>query len=105
MVCFKAGVSLHPSHPKMVPQLNESEESWLKNIKCNQLFMPASGDHPNAFPDGLAKNILNDMLEIVTFPDMFHGWSVRGDMSAPEVKRDVEKAFNLLLNFFHKYLL
>ena len=56
------------------------------------------------FPDGLGKKVLGDALEIVTFPDMKHGWSVRGDMSDPKVERDVQKCFNLALAFFKKYM-
>ena len=31
-------------------------------------------------------------LSGITFPDMQHGWSCRGDLSLPEVKRDTELA-------------
>ena len=41
--------------------------------------------------------MLGDALEIVTFPDMKHGWTTRGDMSDPKVDRDVKKALNLAL--------
>ena len=84
--------------------VQESEEEILKNVKCPQMFMPANGDHPNTFDGGLGKKILGDALEIVPFPDMQHGWSVRGDLSDPKVTRDVEKCFNLALTFFGKYL-
>ena len=48
--------------------------------------------------------MLGDALEIVTFPDMKHGWTTRGDMSDPKVDRDVKKALNLALGFFTKYM-
>ena len=73
-------------------------------MKCPQMFMPAEGDHENTYPDGLGKKVMGDALEIVTFPDMKHGWSVRGDMNDPKVERDVKKAFNLALAFFRKYM-
>ncbi len=103
-VAFKAGVSMHPSHTFMCEVMGESEEAALKEVKCNQLFMPANGDSPTTMPDGLGKKVMGDMLEVVTFPDMNHGWSIRGDLSEANVERDVQKAFNLLLNFFRKYL-
>ncbi len=84
--------------------LKEDEEEILKAVKCPQMFMPANGDHANTFPDGLGKKVLGDGLEIVPFPDMQHGWSVRGDMKDPKVERDVKKAFNMALTFFGKYL-
>jgi len=104
-VCFKGGVSFHPSHsPIAGMMLKESEEELLKSVKCPQLFMPANGDHANTYPGGLGKEVLGDALEIVTFPDMQHGWSIRGDLSDPKVDRDVKKAFNMALTFFGKYL-
>ena len=54
---------------------------------------------------GLAQEVLGDALEIVEFPDMLHGWTVRGDLkSSKRVERDVKKAFNLVLSFFKKYM-
>jgi len=41
---------------------------------------------------------------VVEFPDMKHGWSIRSDLSLPEVERDVKKTYNLVLTFFGKYL-
>ena len=36
------------------------------------------GDHANTFPGGLGQEVLGDKLEIQTFTDMKHGWTVRG---------------------------
>ena len=66
--------------------------------------MPADGDHENTYPGGLGKKVMGDALEIVTFPDMKHGWMTRGDMSDTSVDRDVHKALNLAMTFFGKYL-
>ena len=52
----------------------------------------------------IGKKVLGDALEIVTFPDQKHGWTTRGDMSDPNVDRDVKKALNLALGFFTKYM-
>ena len=48
--------------------------------------------------------MLDDALEVITFPDMKHGWVTRGDMSDPKVERDVQKGLNLALSFFTKYM-
>ena len=48
--------------------------------------------------------MLADGVEIIEFPDMTHGWTVRGDLSVTEVDRDVKKTFNFVLTFFGKYL-
>lgn len=101
---MKAGVSLHPSHSPVINMLGENEEQILKEIKSPQMFMPADNDDPNVMTGGLGKKILGDGLEIIEFPEMAHGWTVRGDLSKPEVERDVKKAFNFVLAFFGKYL-
>lgn len=53
---------------------------------------------------GLGQKVLGDGVEIIEFPDMKHGWTVKGDRSEPEVERDVMKAFNFAITFFGKYL-
>ena len=52
----------------------------------------------------LGKQVLGDGVEIIEFPDMWHGWTVRGDLADHAIERDVKKAFNLVLAFFGKYL-
>ena len=103
-VCFKAGISCHPSHSAIISGNNENEEDILKEIKSPQIFMPAYGDHPNVWPDGLGKKVMGDQLSIIPFPEMKHGWTMRGDMDDTKVQRDVEKAFNLCLTYFNQYL-
>ena len=95
---------MHPSHPNIIPLLEENEEEILKNIKSFQMFMPSASEGESVKPGGLGKKILGDGVQIIEFPDMEHGWTVRGDLSIPEVERDVEKAFNLVHSFFAKYL-
>ena len=60
----KAGVSMHPSHPKVCEQLQEDEEAILKDIKCPQFFLPADGDSPTTKFGGIGKKVLGDALEI-----------------------------------------
>ena len=103
-VDIKAAVSMHPSHPSVLSILGETEETCLKDIKCPQLYLPSKGDADSVKKDGLSKQILGDALEIVEFPDMKHGWTIRGDLNEKNVDRDVKKAFNLVLSFFKKYL-
>jgi len=103
-VVLKAGISLHPSHSGIVVMLGLEEEDLYKDIMCPQMFMPAQNDHENTKNGGLAKKVLTDGLEIIEFPDMNHGWSTKGDLSRPEVERDVKKTFNFVLTFFGKYL-
>ena len=44
------------------------------------MFMPAGSDELNVKFGGLGKKVLGDGLEIIEFPDMAHGWTVRGDL-------------------------
>ena len=44
------------------------------------MFMPAGSDEANVKIGGLGKKVLGDGLEIIEFPDMAHGWTVRGDL-------------------------
>jgi hypothetical protein len=37
------------------------------------------------------------------FPEMVHGWTVRGDVKDENVKRDVEKAIHLCTDYFAKF--
>eukprot|EP00093_Oithona_nana_P005975 05975.XXX_109968_110940_1 [CDS] Oithona nana genome sequencing. len=103
-VDIKAAVSMHPSHPSVLAILGEEEKTCLKDIKCPQLYLPSEHDSETVKKDGLSKQILGDALEIVEFPDMKHGWTIRGDLNEKNVDRDVKKAFNLVLSFFKKYL-
>jgi len=66
--------------------------------------MPAGADAPSTKAGGLAGSVLGELLEIEEFPEMQHGWTVRGDMKDPAVERDVKKAVTETLQFFAKHL-
>ena len=59
----------------------------------------SGNDHENTKAGGLAEKVLgSSMIDIVEFPDMIHGWTVRGNVKAdPNVDRDTKKAMDLLL--------
>ena len=66
------------------------------------MFLPAGNDPPETKEGGLARRIFGEgdsSLKIVEFPDMVHGWTVRGDMSVPEVDRDIKAALDLTIDF------
>ena len=83
---------------------NASHNILPQQEKSKQLFMPAAQDNISVKPGGLGEQVLGDRLEIVEFPDMKHGWTVRGDLAVEEVKRDVAKAVELAVQHFEKYL-
>lgn len=102
---FKAGVSMHPSHsPIMSKYLNENEADILTQVKCPQLLMPSRTDSPNVKPDGLSEQILKDNVTIIEFNEMDHGWTTRGDLSVPNIDRDVHSALDEALKFFKRHL-
>jgi len=102
---IKCGVSFHPSHPPIFGMINEVEEDRLKAVKCPQLLLPAGNDSDTVKTDGLAQKVIGkDKCDVIEFPDMVHGWSVRGDCTKPDVERDVKKAFTAAVEFLNKNL-
>ena len=102
--------------------MGEDERALLSAVQCPQLFMPAGADAASCKAGGLAEEVLGDLLELVEFPSMEHGWSIRGglasvrtegghsyylnvlDMKDPAVERDVKKTITGTLEFFAKHL-
>jgi len=103
---FCSGVSWHPSHTPMTDTLGEDVKELMKAVQCPQLIMPAGPDSPADQKGGENVKILEEGagVEVIEFPDMQHGWTVRGDMSDPKVKRDVLKAIKETMEFFKKHL-
>jgi len=106
---FSAGVSFHPSHPRLCDALGFDESELTNAVKCPQLLAPAGNDGPSLKEGGLEHQILSkkpfgkDCI-FREFPDMAHGWVNRGDLSDPKVARDVRAAIDLSVSFFRKHL-
>ncbi|XP_023322332.1 hydrolase tropI isoform X2 [Eurytemora carolleeae] len=83
-----AGVSWHPSHTPIIGKLGEDSTEIMKAVQCPQLIMPAATDPVADKTGGEHVQILEEGagVEVIEFPDMQHGWTVRGDMSDPKVK-------------------
>ena len=103
---LKAGVSCHPSLKIGNMFFDQSVESQCAGAACPMALLPAGNDDDH-YRDGTLKKIIEDKghecLE-VDFPDMSHGWVPRGDISKPEVARDVQKALDTAVAFFTKHL-
>lgn len=83
---FAAGVSMHPSHAFILGLLGEDQEEVLAAAAgAPQLFMPAKEDPEDVKPGGVGERVLKDGLSIVPFPEMNHGWTVRGDIKDQKV--------------------
>jgi len=101
---IKCGISMHPSHSGLLKLAQEDETEMLKAIKSPQLFMLEGDDFFGFFSRDLTEDILQQEATVIDFPEMKHGWTTRGDMSIPEVDRDVNKAIADALDFFEKNL-
>lgn len=104
------GVNCHPS-VRLEEWLFKGDQFEMANkVSCPMALFAAGNDVDNVKPGGRFEEILkskhfgNDCV-FVEFPDMQHGWVTRGDDTDPVVKRDVEKALQLSLDFFNKNLL
>ena len=74
-----------------------------KLIKCPAILLPAGNDPPPFHPGGEAAQAVLDAFPgksvVVSFPEQKHGWTSRGDLGDPAVKRDTAKAMELLKAF------
>jgi len=99
-----AGVSMHPSHDRLLETAGEDQEEVLGLVKSPQLFLLEGDAGDSLKAGGVSGKVLGDKLTVVEFPDMEHGWTTRGDLANPLVARDVLEAKKLVLEFFGKYL-
>lgn len=100
-----AGVSIHPSHSVMIPQLGEDEADILGQVEAPQLFLPTMTDSDNVKPGGLSETVLAEKgleVSVVPFLTMRHGFLTRGDISDPEVAAEVSRAMNVTVDFIEK---
>jgi dienelactone hydrolase len=103
---FRAGVSMHPSHNRiMTDMLKDDETAALEAVRGKpQLFLPAGDDTASVKPGGLSEKVLGKDLTIVEFADMKHGWTTGGDLSDTKVEAEVKRAMVEAANFFEKHL-
>ena len=107
---IKCGISMHPSHDKLIPLVGQNETEVLSQVVAPQLFMTEGktwvpgGVSDSLKAGGIAEQILGDKITFEEFNDMEHGWTVGGDLGDQNVARDVEKAKKLAMDFFKKYL-
>jgi len=101
-----AGVSVHPSHSVMIPQLGEDETEILEQVEAPQLLLPTMSDSDNVKPGGLTETVLIEKgveVSIVPFTTMRHGFLTRGNMEDPEVAAEVSRAMNVTVDFLEKH--
>jgi hypothetical protein len=69
------------------------EAELTERVKCPAFLYPAGNDVPNIKQGGELVQILErkfgaEKTGTLEFPDMIHGWVVRGDLEDEKVKRD-----------------
>ena len=104
---IQAGAACHPSI-KVGPLLfGEVEKDITAAVKCPQLLCPAGNDPDNVKPGGELIKIVEGLgleCKSVEYPEMSHGWVIRGDATQEAVARDVKGALNEVTTFFQKHL-
>lgn len=77
-----------------------------------QLLLPAGNDDDNIKPGGAVVETLASRPAPVggaskshLFADMKHGWTTRGDLSDAAIKRDVDLAIKMTMDFLDACLL
>ena len=68
------------------------------------LCMLASGDEDPEAVKKFGENLTKDK-HIETFGDQVHGWmAARGDLENEKVRKEYERGYQVLLEFYHKHL-
>jgi len=99
-VPFKCGAGPHPS-TRLEGLLGGNEVDMMAAVNMPVLLMPAGNDPENLKEGGeIAELMVAKGGASVVFPDMAHGFTTRGDLSVPEVKRDVEAAIGQAIEHF-----
>lgn len=88
---------------------NQSQNALAESIKCPSYLLPAGNDPDNVKSKGelvdiLIKRFGADKAGTTEFPEMAHGWVVRGDLKNQAVARDFNKAINIAHEYFSKFV-
>eukprot|EP01036_Dinobryon_divergens_P022339 gene22339-30584_t len=81
---------------------NESAATRL--VTCPQMLLQAGNDNANGKPDSEVHEILSSLpfgtkCVLREFPEMAHGWVLRGDISNPAIAEGVTDAMRLVVEF------
>lgn len=101
-----AGASAHPSLKLGKMFFDETEEDQCKAAHSPILFLPAGND-PEMYMDGSLTELIEAQgfeAKSVAFPDMRHGFVLRGDAGDSAVARDVTASLAIAVEFFSSHL-
>lgn len=78
------------------------------SAQCPMLMLPAGNDPDIYDPEkGTFMAALKEKQPAshsITFPDMLHGWSIRGDLTDPKIDRDVKIVIDEVEKYIGKFL-
>jgi dienelactone hydrolase len=102
-----AGASAHSAVWALSQGTKEDAVELFRRSKCPVMMLNAGNDPAEQGPGGVLQQAL-PLQHFVSsvfeeFPDMVHGWTVRGE-ATPETLRDRERAVGLLVGFFQRVL-
>lgn len=91
---FKAAAAAHPA-------MVAADDA--PGVTIPYIMLP-SGDEPKDDVEKWQKGIKTPNV-VEWFPDQVHGWmAARSDLKDDKVKKEYERGYKLVLDFFHKYL-
>ena len=103
------GVVVHPSMQLETFAFGGDTAALLKQVTCPFFIAPAGNDLPMWAADGefgaaLKASARGGEAAWRDFPEMQHGWTVRGDLADAAVARDAALALSDAAAFFARYL-
>ena len=89
--------------------LGGSQEEMITSVKNADFLLLPAGNDPESVKIGgdvenWVRNFAGQKIEIFDFPEMEHGWVPRGNVSIPDVERDVKLAMERTADFFKEHM-
>jgi len=90
----KGQVGFHPSYNAFQATFFASKATILGSIKCPQLYLPGNNDivKPNGEFDTFIREKTSQEVTVHVYEKEMHGFVNRGDVSNPDVAKDVQAA-------------
>jgi dienelactone hydrolase len=104
---FIAIAAPHPSL-RIEKIYGRTAANLAEQIKCPAYFLPAGNDPLDVKEKGevvevLARRFGSNLTGSTHFPEMIHGWVMRGDLKHEKVSRDVHKALLLIEQYLARF--
>lgn len=107
----RAVAHVHPSHRKLLEKVHsysaEASDALVGRAKAATCMLTAGNDDPRCKPGGADERLLKAAgvpVRLLEFPEMAHGWVIKGDTDDPATARDVQAAVGVLVRFLDEHL-